>query len=106
MKHTELQVGDTAKFYDDDLTWTVRIRSGQFIIMTAMDGVTPMYTIIDLVDMVRGPDNLVFSNDYITDQDMSERMIELLAGDIAVSRRRRVALVTNDELFRKETPCT
>jgi len=105
VKHADLQVGDTAKFYNDDLTWTVRIRSGQFIILTAMDGKTPMYTILDLVDMVRGPDNLVFSNGYITDEDMSERMIELLTGDIAVSRRHRVALVTNDELFRKEAPC-
>ena len=46
-----------------------------------------MYFIVDLVKMVRGPDNMVFCFGYETQEQCEERLKELQDGTIEVSQR-------------------
>ena len=107
MKHADLQPGDHAKFYsyeEENMLFEVRCCSERFIILTTMKrdiAGTLYYTIIDLKLKIRGPDNMIFSSNYTTDEDCRERLAELESGDIEVSTRpsRCSSLLTNDELI-------
>ena len=86
-----IRVGDKVQFEQSKRWWKVRAVSddGNFAILTSPFNLrkTVLYTIIDNKRGVRGPDNLVFSSGYESDDDVKERMRELVAGEIEVSRR-------------------
>lgn len=107
MKHSDLKPGDMAKFYsyeEENMIFEVRCRSERFIILTTtkrdIAGIL-YYMIIDLAYKIRGPDNVIFSSSYTTDEDCRERLAELESGEIEVSHRpsRCSALLTNDILI-------
>ena len=86
-----IRVGDKVQFEESKRWWKVRAVSddGNFAILTSPFNFqkTVHYTIIDNGRGVRGPDDQVFSSGYESDDDVNERMRELVAGEIAVSKR-------------------
>lgn len=86
-----IRVGDKVQFEESKRWWKVRAVSedGNFAILTSPFNFqkTVHYTIIDNERGVRGPDDRVFSSGYESDDDVNERMRELVAGEIAVSKR-------------------
>ncbi|WP_051362880.1 hypothetical protein [Amycolatopsis thermoflava] len=88
-----LAVGDKLKFAEEKLRYTVRAVSadGRWAICTKPFNPrnTVLYTILDLVEQVRGVDNMVFSIGYETQADIDENMRRLEAGDMELSHRNR-----------------
>lgn len=93
-----IRVGDKVQFEESKRWWKVRAVSddGNFAILTSPFNLqkTVLYTIIDNGRGVRGPDNMIFSGGYESDNEVSDRMRELVEGEIEVSKRpsRYVAL--------------
>lgn len=87
-------VGDKIYFPTDKRPFKVRCRNERFIILTKPLNLyhTVLYTIVDLKNKWRGPDNMIFCNGYETDKDCNERLIELQEGIIEVSTRRGIPL--------------
>lgn len=89
----EIRAGARIKFAGEARArWLVRARSERFIIATQVMFGRPRYTIIDLAEQRRGPDDRVFSQDYITDEDIAARLHALDQQEVAVSRRRDLPL--------------
>ena len=88
---SELTLGSKVQFSESKRWWKVRAVSdnGHFVILTSPFNLqkTVIYTIIDNERGVRGPDNMIFSSGYESDNDVAERMRELVAGEIEVSKR-------------------
>lgn len=91
---TEATVGDRIWFAADKKPYRVRARNERYIICTKPFNLkkTVLYTIVDLVEGVRGPDNRVFCFGYETDEGVAENMARLAAGEMEVSHRRRIPL--------------
>lgn len=86
------QVGNKIKFDSEVQRYTVTACNDRFIIATKpMNALkTYLYTIIDIDNLVRGKDNLVFSiYDYDNSDDASKGLIDLMAGGLEVSYRQR-----------------
>ena len=94
MKLELLRVGDYVQIYDEKKPYVVRCRDERFIICTKPFNLqhTVKYFIIDLKERLRGPDNMIFCMGYETQEECEERLRELQAGTIEVSRRRSVSL--------------
>lgn len=88
------QVGDKIYFPTDKRPFRVRCRNERFIILTKPLNLyhTVLYTIVDLKDKWRGPDNMIFCSGYETDEDCNKRLKELQEGKIELSRRRGIPL--------------
>lgn len=86
-----IRVGDKVQFEGSKRWWKVRAVSddGTFAILTSPFNLqkTVHYTIIDNARGVRGPDDRIFSSGYESDDEVNERLRELVAGEIAVSKR-------------------
>ena len=89
-----LKVGDKVKFEDFKQKFTVRARSANFIILTKPFNLkrTVLYTIIDIYQLIRGKDNMIFCNGYETDEQCEKALIRLDNGDMEVSSRNYVLL--------------
>ena len=91
---TALEMGHRVQFAESRRWWRVRATSGdgRFAILTSPFNLrrVPYYTILDTERGVRGPDDRIFCSGYEDDGDIADRMRELIAGDIEVSRRRSV----------------
>lgn len=87
-------VGDKVYFPNEKKPYKVRARDERFIICTKPYNPrhTVLYTIIDLKDQRRGPDNMIFCSGYESDEDCAERLAELQNGSIEVSLRRGIPL--------------
>lgn len=90
------RVGARVAFAEEKMAYTIQARSERFIICTKPFNArrTVLYTIVDLVDKIRGPDNLLFSNGYETRADCERRLAELLDAEtcVDISHRRRIPL--------------
>ena len=84
-----VNVGDKVYFPNEKKPYRVRARDERFIICTKPFNPqhTVRYTIIDLQDKRRGPDNIVFCSGYETDEQCAERLSELQRGKIEVTYR-------------------
>lgn len=90
----KVNVGDKVYFPNEKKPYRVRVRDERFIICTKPINLyhTVLYTIIDLKEKWRGPDNMVFCSGYESDEDCAERLAELQSGEIEVSSRRGIPL--------------
>lgn len=95
---TALKMGHRVQFAESRRWWRVRATSGdgRFAILTSPFNLrrVPYYTILDTERGVRGPDDRIFCSGYEDDGDIADRMRELIAGDIHVSRRPSKCLET------------
>jgi len=89
-----LKAGDRVWVSTEKRPYKVRCRSDRYIICTKPMNIkkTVRYFIIDVMEGIRGPDNMVFCFGYETDEQCAERLAELESGTIEVSHRRRVPL--------------
>lgn len=89
-----VEIGDKVYFPTDKKPFRVRARDERYIILTKPFNIahTVLYTIVDLEDRWRGPDNMIFCSGYETDEDCQERLVELKRGEIEVSSRRGIPL--------------
>lgn len=89
-----VEIGDKVYVPNEKKPYRVRARDDRYIICTKPFNPqhTVLYTIIDLVDKCRAPDNMVFCSGYETDEDCIDRLKELQNGEIELSRRRGIPL--------------
>jgi hypothetical protein len=87
-------IGDKIYFPTDKKPYRVRCRDDRYIICTKPMNIhhTVLYTIIDLKDRRRGPDDRVFCMGYETDEQCEERLKELQQGKIELSGRKSIPL--------------
>ena len=85
----KVSVGDKVYVLNEKKPYRVRCRDDRYIICTKPFNLqhTVMYFIVDLEDKWRAPDDRVFCSGYETDKDCQERLKELQAGEIGLSRR-------------------
>jgi hypothetical protein len=96
----ELKVGSRVWFEGEKRPYNVRARNNRYIICTKPYNPqrTVLYTIMDLEEGVRGPENLIFGMGAQTDQECEE-MLERLEDASKVSRRNRVQInITRTQL--------
>ena len=98
------EVGTRIWFFGESHPYRIRARSERYLVCTKPFNLqkTVLYTVVDLVEGVRGTENLIFGMGAESDQDCQE-MIERLEGKQAgkfpgaeateVSHRNRVPLV-------------
>lgn len=90
------KVGARVAFSEEKMAYTIQARSERYLICTKPFNArrTVLYTIVDLVDRVRGPDNLLFGHGYETRADCEKRLAELLDPEtcVDISHRRRIPL--------------
>lgn len=91
---TTVQVGDRIKFSSERQSYRVCAADGRFAVCIKPFNArkTTLYTIVDFERGVRGPDNIIFSQGYETDEDAKRALGQLQRGEIEVSHRRHVAL--------------
>ena len=89
-----VEVGDMIYVPDEAKPYRVKARDDRYIICTKPYNPkhTVRYFIIDLEEMRRGPDNMVFCSGYETDEQCQERLLELQRGEIKVSQRYGIML--------------
>lgn len=90
----EIKAGDKIKFEAEKRPYRVRAADERFAVCTKPFNLqkTTIYTIVDLEQDVRGPDDLVFGLGYESDEDAERALKQLQAGEIKVSHRNRVPL--------------
>lgn len=98
-------VNDRVKFAGERNAYTIQARSERFIVCTKPFPLrrTVIYTIVDLQELVRGPENLTFGAGAETPAHC-ERMVDRLEGrgrdfPTEVSRRNRVPLVVDRVIY-------
>ncbi|MCK5236911.1 MAG: hypothetical protein KAR06_07995 [Deltaproteobacteria bacterium] len=102
-----MKVGNKVRFFVDDevAPYTVQARGERYIICTKpttdepdhpevqeLKEPTVFYTIIDLQEGERGPDDRVFCAGYETQEQCEAALKELEAGEIELSRRNSIGL--------------
>ena len=95
----KINVGDKIYIPTEKRPFKVRACDDRYIICTKAYNPkrTYRYFIIDLVEGIRGPDNIAIAlGGYETDEDCNERLLELQHGDLEISWRRRVKCTEED----------
>ena len=94
MKWSEAVVGDRIRFDGERMSYTIQARDRRWIIATRpfAPRKTVIYTIIDLRERRRGPDNMVFGLGYESREACEERLADLRAKRAEVSHRRDLTL--------------
>jgi len=92
---TTLNPGDKVWFDSMRMAFTVRCSNERFAICTRPFALkkTVLYCIVDLVEKVRGPEDLVFGFGAETDQQCQEMLERVTKGESKVSYRRVLPLV-------------
>jgi hypothetical protein len=87
-----LAVGDKVTFAEEKQPYKVRAVSqdGRYAICTKPFNLrkTVLYSIIDFEANRRAPDNMIFCRGYLNDEQIAERMSELISGELELSWRR------------------
>lgn len=87
------KVGDLIRFAEEKRPYRVRGRSNRFLICTKPAFGSVLYSIVDFERMERGPGDKIFNGPYETDDQITDRMHELISGRLGVSRRHGIPLV-------------
>jgi hypothetical protein len=86
------KVGDTIWFAEYKRPYKVIACDARFIICTRPFMKTVLYTIVDLVQNIRGTENLIFCMGFGTTELCNEALERLQKNESEVSHRNRVAL--------------
>ena len=85
----KVKVGDKIYIPNETTPYEVQARDERYIICTNSEN---YYFIIDLVEIWRAPDDMVFCSGYETQEDCINRLLELQRGEIGLSVRRVLPL--------------
>lgn len=87
-----LSVGSKIWFSEERLGYSIRAKGGQFLILTKPFNPkkTVLYTILNVENMVRGPENLIFGAGAETDEECEEMIARLTRGDSGLSSKRSI----------------
>jgi len=90
----EKQVGEKIRFAEEKQSYTVRARSDRYLICTKPFNPrhTVLYTIVDLIEGIRGTENLIFCMGAEDDKGCMEMLERLESGETEVSHRNRIPL--------------
>lgn len=88
------KVGNKVHFEGERNAYTIRACDSRYLICTKPFNPrkTVLYTIVDLLEKVRGTENLVFCMGFETDEDCQEALQRLQSGETEISYRNRVEL--------------
>ncbi len=91
---TTLNPGDKVWFDSTRMAFTVRCSNARFAICTRPFALkkTVLYCIVDLVEKVRGPEDLVLGFGVETDQQCQEMLERVTKGESRVSQRNALPL--------------
>lgn len=102
MQTLDADVGSRITFAEERRAYTVRARSDRYLVCTKPFALpkrhTVLYTVVDLLENVRGTENLIFCMGAETDEDCAAmlRRLEGAVGDSGskteVSHRNRIPL--------------
>lgn len=86
--------GQKIWFRGEKRPYTVRCCNDRFAICTKPFNLkkTVLYTIVDLIQEIRGTENLVFCMGFESDDNCHDALNRLISGESEVSHRNRVAL--------------
>ena len=92
--HNKPPVGAKIKFYAEKKRYTVRASNTAYAVCTKPFNArkTVIYCIIDRLQNVRGPENLVFGMGAETDEQCNEMLKRVTSGETEVSRRHELLL--------------
>jgi hypothetical protein len=92
--HQGVKAGDKIKFAEEKQAYTIRARGERYLVCTKPFNPrkTVLYTVVDLVEDVRGTENLVFGMGAETNEECEEMVQRLESGQSEVSYRNRIKL--------------
>lgn len=87
--------GDKIKFKEEKQRYTVRAASDRYLVVNKPFNPrrTVLYTIVDLVENIRGPENLIFGRGAETEEQCEEMLERILSGETEISQRRQIDLI-------------
>ena len=89
-----MRTGERIRFAEEKQSYTIRAKDERFLVCTKPFNPrkTVLYTIVDLVNNIRGTENLIFCMGFETDEDCQEALRRLSSGESEVSRRNFIPL--------------
>lgn len=95
------KAGDKVKFAEEKQAYTIQAKGDRYIVCNKPFNLrkTTLYTIIDLINLIRGPENLVFGAGAETREQCEEMLKRLegrdieLGGTTEISYRNNIPLV-------------
>lgn len=90
-----MKVGDKIKFKSEKQRYTVVGADDRYLICVKPFNArkTYLYTIVDLVEKIRGPDYWIFGRyDHRVENDIKQCLTDLQSGETEISRRNRIKL--------------
>lgn len=100
------KVGDKIRFAEEEKSYTVQAAGPRYLVCTKPFNLrrTTLYTVVDLMEQVRGTENLVFGAGAETRQQCEEMLCRLEGRDVEigftteVSHRNRIPLIVLEYL--------
>ena len=89
------KVGDKLKFAEEKQMYTIRAKNDRYLICTKPFNPkhTVIYTIVDLVENIRGTNNFIFNPyDYALEEDCLQCLKDLASGEVGISSRNKIPL--------------
>ena len=89
-----MKVGDKIYFVEEKRPYKVRAANDRYLVCTKPYNLkgTVLYTIVDLIEEIRGTENTVFCMGFESDEGCAEALTRLVSGESEISRRNRVPL--------------
>ena len=89
-----MEVGDRIYFVEEKLPYTIRAANERYLICTKPFAIkhTVLYTIVDLLEQIRGTENTVFCMGFESDKHCDDALQRLVDGISEISRRNRIKL--------------
>lgn len=91
----QIRVGTKIKFLEERQRYTVQACDSRYAVCTKPFNCrkTVLYTIIDVQENIRGPENLIFCMGFETKEQCQEALVRLAKGESEISYRNRIPLV-------------
>jgi len=93
-EQSKLEIGGKIRFAEEKQSYTIRARDERFLVCTKPFNPrkTVLYTIVDLVENIRGTENLIFCMGFETDEECQEALTRLSSGESEISHRNFIKL--------------